>query len=80
MISITYGTTEEIYSLNGASRTSYGIAAYSNAEVDGTATIIASLMDITSDREKVDKLVALCNQMELSVIHLYDVVEDILDD
>lgn len=80
MIPITYGTTEEIYSLNGISRTSYGIAAYSNAEVDGTATIVASVRDITPDREKVDKLVALCNQMELSTIHLCDVVENILDD
>jgi hypothetical protein len=41
MISTTYGVTEEIYSLGAHSRTSYGVAAYADAEEDGVATIVA---------------------------------------
>lgn len=80
MMPIIYGTIEEVYSINGVSRTSYGIAAYSDADTDGTATVVASVRDITPDREKVDELVERCNRFGLSVLHLYDVVEDILDD
>ena len=80
MTPVTYGTVEEVYTVNGVSRTSYGIAAYSDADVDGTVTVVASVRDITPCREKVDGLVDLCNRLELSVIHLWDVVEDILDD
>lgn len=80
MTPVTYGTVEEVYTVNGVSRTSYGIAAYSDADVDGTVTVVASVRDITSCREKVDGLVELCNRLELSPIHLTDVIEDILDD
>ncbi len=34
--------------------------------------------DITVDYEKISALVSLCNQLELSPIHLWDVVEDFL--
>lgn len=78
MMSITYGVTEEIYSLGHSSRTSYGIAAYADSEVDGTATIVASVHDITADKNTLAELVFLCNRLELSTIHLNDVVEDFL--
>ena len=77
-MTITYGITEEHYSLGEDSRTSYGIAAYADADTDGTAMIVASVHDITSDKQKLTELVLKCNRMELSVIHLYDVVEDFL--
>ena len=80
MSRITYGTIKEVYSINGDSRISYRIVAYVDADVDGTATIIASIRDVTPNREKIDNLVELCNRLELSVVHLEDVVEDILDD
>ena len=77
---ITYGITEEIYTLGSDSRTSYGIVAYSNAYTDKTATIVAAVHDITNDKQKLLELVQLCNKLHLSVIHLGDVVEDFLID
>ncbi len=75
---ITYGITEETYSLGNTSRVSYGIAAYADADEDGTATIVASVRDITANRQALAELVSLCNSLELSTIHLMDVVEDFL--
>ena len=37
MMNVTYGMTEEVYSLGAERRVSYGIAAYADAEEDGTA-------------------------------------------
>ena len=78
MITVTFGITEEKYTLGQQTRISYGIAAYSNSETDGTATIIASVQDISEDREKLLRLVQTCSCLELSVIHLRDVIEDFL--
>lgn len=78
MMNVTYGITEEVYSLGTDSRISYGIAAYADAAEDGTATVVASVHDVTSDKEALAELVALCNRLELSTIHLKDAVEDFL--
>ncbi len=78
MPSITYGVTEEVYSHSGSSRRSYGIAVYSDSSGDGIATILASVNDISSDREKLEELVEICNRSELSMIHLNDVIDDFL--
>lgn len=77
---ITYGVTEEIYTLGGQSRTSYGIVAYAEGEEDGTATIVASARDLSPVRERLDKLVRTCNRLHLSLIHFGDVIEDFLAD
>ena len=78
MMNVTYGLTEERYFLGVDSRVSYGIVAYADAEEDGTATIVASVHDITADRQALSELVEICNRLELSLIHLNDVVEDFL--
>ena len=77
-MTITYGITEELYSLGEIRRTSYEIAAYADVDEEGTATIVASVHDITSDKHKLAELVRKCNQLGLSVVHLNDVVEDFL--
>lgn len=77
---VTYGIVEEHWILNGGERISYGIAAYANAELDGTATVIASVSDITPNRQRLIDLVSRCNLLELSLIHLNDVIEDFLVD
>lgn len=77
-MTITYGITEELYSLGEIRRTSYGIAAYADIDEDGIATVVASVHDITSDKHKLAELVRKCNQLGLSVVHLNDVVEDFL--
>jgi hypothetical protein len=78
MMNVTYGVTEEVYSLGSSSRTSYGIAAYVNVADVGTATVVTVIHDITSDRDALEALVFACNHLELSTIHLIDVVEDFI--
>ena len=78
MKSITYGMIEEKFVLQGSERISYGIAAYSDAEENGTATIVASVQDVSFDYIQLGKLIDLCNHLELDPIHLKDVMEDFL--
>ena len=78
MTSVTYGLVEEHYCLNGGKRTSYGIAAYSNAEEDGTLTVVASVHDVTSVRSDLVELIEKCNDLELSLVHLEDAIDDFL--
>ena len=80
MMNVTYAVAEEKYVIGNESRISYGIVAYSNTEQEGTATIVASIRDITSDKNRLKKLVDDCNRLELSTVHLHDVVEDFLSD
>lgn len=80
MINVTYAISEEKYTFGEECRTSYGIVAYSNVDQDGTKTIIASVRDITSDRDALARLVSDCNRLELSTVHLNDVVEDFLSE
>ncbi len=77
-MSITYGLTEETYSFGEDSRKSYGIAAYSDAEDDETAAVVLSIHGITSDKEKLSALIDTCNRLELSILHLSDIVEDFI--
>ena len=78
MKNITYAVSEERYTFGNETRTSYGIVAYSNANQDGSKTIVASVRDVTSDKKRITELVNDCNRLELSTVHLNDVVEDIL--
>lgn len=78
MRNITYAITEEKYTLGTETRCSYGIVAYSDAEQDGSKTIVASARDVTSDKERLDELVERCNRLGLSTLHLNDVIEDFL--
>lgn len=77
MMNITYRITEEIYSLGIDSRMSYGIAAYVNAEEEGTATVVSSIHDITADKQALGR--ARCPVQSLGVIFdpLNDVIEDL---
>ena len=76
----SYGIIEERYTLGNESRVSYGISAYSDANENGTATVVASVHDITSNKESLARLVDDCNRLKLSTVHLHDVVEDFLSD
>ena len=78
MMKITYAVSEEKYVLGNDSRISYGIVAYSDTEQNGSKTIIASVRDITSDKQSLSKLIDDCNKYELSIVYLSDVVEDFL--
>lgn len=58
MNSITYGTVPESYPLGNTSRVSYGVAVYAQADCDGTAAVIASVHDVSAEKDKVDDLVS----------------------
>lgn len=53
----------------GDERATYGIS-YNN-------TVIK---DVSTNKSKVEKLITLCNELDLSPMHIYDVVEDFLVD
>ncbi len=74
--SVVYGVVKSEYILGEMRRVSYGIAAYANADEEGTAVILALLHDITSNASDIEALVERCNRSGLSLLHLADVVED----
>ncbi len=62
---------------NGADkRIAFGIAAVE--EYDGITTILESISDVSSDIEPVERLVKLCNDLQLDPVHLQDTVNDFL--
>lgn len=78
MMGITYAIIEEKYDHLNGYRVSYGIAMYSSAKKGKEASLVDSIHDITSDKKKLEKLVADCNRLQLSSVHIVDVVEDFL--
>ncbi len=77
-MNVTYGITEERYYIGSDSRIAYGIAAYANADADGTGTVFRAVHDITSDRASLEKIVLDCSRLKLSPDHLRDAVDDFL--
>ena len=77
--SIVYGIIEEHYILNNNIRISYGIAAFADSETDGTATVVASVHDVSSDMNCIINLANDCNKAMLNPILLRNIVEDFLD-
>ncbi len=76
-MSVTYEMTKKTYRLEDGIRTSYGITARANEE-ESREVCTESICDITSDKEALQALVDECNRLELSALHLRDVVEDFL--
>ena len=64
MSDITNGVVEEQYAMGSKTRLSYGVAAFDSAEKDGLSTIVASIHDITDNKEDLAELVRqlTCNQ------------------
>lgn len=58
-----------VFDESGEQHETYGLI-YNNTVIN----------DISTDKEKVERLVALCNELELSPIHIYDVIDDFLVD
>ena len=71
---ITYILCKETYKSKRSERIAYGIAAYAEDQ----QTCITKLHDITSDKDALSELIDLCNRLQLSPIHLQDVIEDFL--
>ncbi len=78
MNNIVYGVIEEKYTLGKEQRISYGIAAYSDSDNNGTATVVKSVRDISDDRSLVTEITDICNRLSLSTIHLHEVISDLI--
>ena len=78
MKEITYGVREEIYRFGDERRAAFGIVAYANAEENGTATVVAEVGDVTGKIGEIDRLVRLCNRVELRPEMLRDFVCEFL--
>ena len=76
MNNLTYGVVEECYTIGEEERISYGMVVYADFAMNGPACVVASVCDITSDLKKLLHLVQVCNQLQLSTIHINDVIED----
>lgn len=78
MNDITYGTIAETYSIGDTTHVSYGVAVYAYVDSDGAATVIASVHNVSTQKERIDELVFLCNRYHLAPEHLSDVIDDFL--
>lgn len=73
---VTYTVTKENkWCVNNGHYTSFGINAY---DFDKAQNPIQSISDIFLDCKSADRFVSTCNELELDIIHLNDVVEDFL--
>lgn len=64
---------DTIHDEYGRKYTVYGIES-----IDSKGKILQSYPDIFFDRQKAERFVNLCNENDLSLIHLADAVEDAL--
>lgn len=56
--------------------TAYGICVCSME--NNQRKEVLKVSDVSTDKEKVDNLVDLCNKEQLEPVHIYDVIEDCL--
>ncbi len=66
--------TDTIFDEDGCSHIVYGIDV-----VNSDNSIKQSVPDIFFDLDKATRFVHTCNKLKLEYIHLFDVIEDILD-
>lgn len=69
---VTYFVIPQRTEIEGTTHTTYGIGAIHNG------VLVAEVHDISTNYNKIKNLVYLCNDENLSHIHLMDVVEDFL--
>ena len=78
MNAVIYERIRGITVSEGKRYTTYGIAARLPHDSEQDGITIAAILDVSTDGEAVDALVARCNRLALSPVHLNDVVEDFL--
>lgn len=69
-MSAKYNIISQLKCIDGECHTVYGIEA--------TGEIATEIHDITTDRDKLLKLIDKCNEQALSAIHILDICEDFL--
>ena len=73
MLNGEYLLTQGIYMIGPKEHIGYGISYRSQEET-------IAFEDLSLDFKKVSSLIAICNSLELSPLHLWDVVNDFLAD
>jgi len=73
---VHYIIIQQEYGEEALRKTDYGIAAVT--EEDGCVVVLQSFTAVTSDKPRIRKLVHLCNELELDIIHLEEVIDDFL--
>lgn len=74
---ITYQITKEnMWDIDNGNYTSFGICAYDIS--NNNKKMVAYIPDIFLKEDEAKSLVDRCNKGKLSLIHLYDVIEDSL--
>ncbi len=63
-----------LYQQDAGDYTSYGIDAFNSQ----SNVLIRSIPDISLEKELLKNLISLCNDLQLDIIHLDDVVDDFL--
>ena len=71
-----YIVVQSTYKNGDITRIGFGIAAVE--EYDGVTTVLESISDLSSDIKPIERLVKVCNNLQLDPIHLQDVVTDFL--
>ena len=71
-----YIVVQSTYKNGDITMIGFGIAAVE--EYDGVTTILESISDISTYIEPIERLVKVCNNLQLDPIHLQDVVTDFL--
>ncbi|MBQ7346483.1 MAG: hypothetical protein IJW55_00845 [Clostridia bacterium] len=72
----SYATVRSEYAQNGSTYVTYGIAL--TEEENGFITILETIPNLCANQVKVQQLADLCNTLELSPIHLHEVIQDFL--
>lgn len=67
---------EELSNPEIGSYTAFGLCAYNSS----SNTTICKISDIFTEKDKAEKLVDACNNMQISIVHLPNIIEDILCD
>jgi hypothetical protein len=65
---------DNLFHRNIGSYSSYGIDAFD----DSSSNPIHSILDISTEKDSLENLICLCNESQLDIVHLDDVVEDFL--
>ena len=66
--------TDKVFDEDGVLHTVYGIEAFTKSKHK-----VASVADVFFNKQKAEDFIRLCNELKLSLVHLPDVIEDVLE-
>ena len=73
-----YTVKESFYTEEVGSFTAYGIGVCENEK--SNRKTLEYIPNVFLDRQKAERLAAMCNHLKLDPLHLFDVVEDAVSD